>query len=237
MMKILAIIPARSGSKGIPKKNIKLLNNKPLIHYPIKLAKEAEEKDIIVGHLVSTDNKEIASIAKENGGNAPFLRPAALAADDSPVIDTIIHSVNWWEEHHKDTIHSVLILQPTNPLTAIEDISESIRRYLDNQPEANCLISICDAQYVRLPTLYHKKGKYLEQVLKEIDPAARKQALRRLYWRNGAIYISRRDLLLEGRKIIDDGPVYYEMPRARSFAIDDEFDWDMAKFLMGYNRK
>lgn len=232
VMKILAVIPARGGSKGIAKKNIKLFNGRPLIHYAIKLAKGAERSGIIVGHIVSTDDKEIASVAEENEGNVPFLRPKELATDDSPVIDTIIHAVNRWQEHHKDAIDSVLILQPTNPLTAIEDVTNSVKHYLDNQPEAKCLISICDAQHIRLGTLYHKKGEYLEQILKEIDPVVKRQALKGLYWRNGAVYIIRRDLLLEGGKIIDDNPLYYEMPRARSVAIDDDFDWDMAEFLM-----
>ena len=233
-VRMIAIIPARGGSKGIPKKNIKLLNNKPLIYYAIKLANEAKKRDIIVGHIVSTDNEEIASIARDNGGNVPFLRPKELATDDSPVIDTIIHAVNWWEEHHKDTIHSILILQPTNPLTAIEDIAESVKYYLDNQPEAKSLITVCDAQHVRLPTLYHKNGRYLQQVLKEMDPIVKRQALRRLYWRNGAIYITRRDLLLKDRKVIDENPLYYEMPRERSIAIDDKFDWDVAELLIGH---
>jgi len=236
-VKLLAIIPARCGSKRIPQKNIKLLNNKPLIYYAIKLANEAKKRDIIVGHIVSTDNEEIASIARDNGGNVPFLRPAELATDDSPVVDTVIHGVNWWEKHHKDTIHSILILQPTNPLTAIEDVTNSVRCYSDNQPEAKSLITVCDAQHVRLPALYHKKGKYLEQVKKDIDPVVRRQSLKRLYWRNGAIYITRRDLLLKGREVIDENPLYYEMPKVRSLAIDDEFDWDMAEFLVDYNKK
>jgi CMP-N,N'-diacetyllegionaminic acid synthase len=233
--KIVAIIPARGGSKGIPHKNIKALNGRPLIHYAIELARAAQKKGVILDHIVSTDSEEIASKAKEIGGNVPFLRPQELANDNSPVIDTIIHALKWWEESHKDVIHSVLLLQPTNPLTALKDIEDSIKHYLNNQPNAKCLISICDAQHVRLSTLYHKKGKYLEQLLKEIDPVARRQTLRELYQRNGAVYITRRDLLLEERKIINENPLFYTMPRERSVAIDDIFDWLLAEFLL--NRK
>jgi CMP-N,N'-diacetyllegionaminic acid synthase len=231
--KILAVIPARSGSKGIPHKNIKPLNGKPLIHYAIALAGRAQRKGIIVGHIVSTDSKRIASIARRGGGNVPFLRPRELATDASPVVETVIHAVKWWEEHNKETLHSVLILQPTNPLTAPEDIEGAVRQYLDNQPKAKCLVSVCDAQHVRLPTLYYKKGEYLEQALPQLDPAARRQSLRRLYWRNGAVYIVRRDLLLKKRKIMSENPCCYEMPRARSVAIDDLFDWWLAELLMG----
>ncbi len=233
---IVAIIPARGGSKGIPRKNVKLLNGKPLIYYPIELAAEAERRGIIIDHIVSTEDTEIASTAKENGGKVPFLRPRELAADDFPVIDTIIHGINWWEEYHKNTIHSVLILQPTNPLTSIQDIDGAVGYYLHNQPEAKCLISICDAQHVRIPSLYYKKGKYLQQVSKETDPAARRQAVRKLYWRNGAIYIVRRDFLLNKRVLIDKTPIYYEMPRLRSLAIDDAFDWTLAEFLINHEK-
>jgi len=235
--KILAIIPARSGSKGIPRKNIKSFNGKPLIHYAIALAAKVQRKGLIVGHIVSTDSKRIASIARKSGGNAPFLRPRELATDDSPVVETVMHTVKWWEEHNRSIIHSVLILQPTNPLTAAEDIEGAVRQYLDNQPKARCLISVCDAQHIRLPALYYKKGKYLEQAVRQLDPASRRQSLRRLYWRNGAVYIVRRDLLLKKRKIMSENPCCYEMPKARSVAIDDVLDWRVAEWLMNRGRR
>lgn len=235
-MKILAIIPARSGSKGISKKNIKLFNRKPLIYYSIRLAQEAEKRGIIVDHIVSTDDEETASVAKEMGENVPFLRPRELATDDSAVIDTVIHAVCWWEQYHKDVLHSVLLLQPTNPLTTLKDIEDSIECYLDNQPGARCLISVCDAQHLRLSTLYHKKDRCLEQLLKETDPVARRQSLERLYQRNGAIYIARRDLLLTEHRIVNESPLFFEMPRFRSISIDDTFDWDIAGFLMEHNK-
>lgn len=235
--KIVAIIPARGGSKGIPNKNIKLFNGKPLIHYAIELARAAQRKGIIFDHIVSTDSEEIASIAKEMEGNVPFLRPAELATDGSAVVDTAIHAVNWWEKNHGDTIHSILILQPTNPLTAGEDIKNSVKHYLDNQPEAKCLISVCDAQHIRLSSLYHEKGKYLEQIFKDVDPSERRQTLKKLYWRNGAVYITRRDLLLKEQKIISEIPLSYTMPRDRSVAIDDIFDWNLAELLIKRSAK
>jgi len=187
---------------------------------------------VVFDHIISTDSEQIASIAKEREGNVPFLRPAELANDDSAVVDTVIHAVNWWEKNHGDNIHSILILQPTNPLTDAEDVESSIRHYLGNQPEANCLISVCDAQHIRLSTLYHEKGKYLDQLLKDVNPVERRQALKNLYWRNGAVYITRRDLLLGERRIINENPLFYMMPRERSVAIDDIFDWLLGEFLM-----
>jgi len=231
-MNILAIIPARSGSRGIPNKNINSFNGKPLIFYAIELARKAEKRGLITGHIVSTDSEQIASIAKEAGGNVPFLRPGELATDSSAVVGTAVHAVKWWEQSHSEVLHSFLLLQPTNPLTIPEDIEKSVGYYLENQPDARCLISVCVAQHLRLSTLYHKKGPYLEQLLQDIDPLVARQAVSRLYQRNGAIYITRRDLLLTEGKIIDGRPLFYEMPRSRSIAIDDTFDWDLAEFLM-----
>jgi len=235
--KIIAIIPARGGSKGIPHKNIKSFNGKPLIHYAIELAKEAQRKGVICDHIVSTDSEEIASIAKEVEGNVPFLRPTELATDGSAVVDTAIHAVNWWENNRGDTIHSIIILQPTNPLTVVEDVENSIRHFLENQPEARCLVSVCDAQHIRLSSLYHEKDMHLEQVFKDMDPAERRQAIKKLYWRNGAVYIARRDLLLKEKKIISETPLFYTMPRERSVAIDDIFDWNIAELFINRTDK
>jgi len=224
-MKILAIIPARGGSKRLPDKNIKLLNGKPLIYYPIELAIQAEQKGLIIGHIVSTDDEKIASVAKEAGGNLSFLRPSELASADSNVVDTAIHAVNWWQDNHDEMIDSVLLLQPTSPLTTIEDIEKAMKRYI--QQQAKCLISVCKARKGQLSTAYREKGEYLEQVFADSGQFAGE-----FYWRNGGIYITRCDLLFGKRVLIDESPMFYEMPRLCSVAIDDMFDWIIAECLM-----
>ena len=229
---ILAVIPARGGSKGIPGKNIKLLGGRPLISYAVRLAKAAEDKKIITDHIVSTDSSKIARIARRYGANVPFLRPKKIAGDRSLVIHTVIHAVLWWEMTHKRKVHSVLLLQPTHPLTTVRDVETALRLYTAGQPDAKCLISICDAQNIRLSTLYYKRGLRLEQVVKGIKPTTRRQDQRSTYWRNGGIYITRRDLLLKAHKIIDGHPLFYEMPRSRSIDLDDMFDWMVAECLL-----
>jgi CMP-N-acetylneuraminic acid synthetase len=224
-MKILAIIPARGGSKRLPDKNIKLLNGKPLIYYPIELAIQAEQKGLITGHIVSTDDEKIASVAKEAGGNVSFLRPSELANDDSNVADTAIHAVNWWQDNHGEIIDSVLLLQPTSPLTSIDDIEMATGKYTEHQ--AKCLISVCKAKSGQLSAVYREKGEYLEQVFADSGQFAGE-----FYWRNGGIYITRCDLLFGKRVFIDESPMFYEMPRLRSVAIDDMFDWIIAECFM-----
>lgn len=235
--KILAIIPARGGSKGLPKKNIRLLGCKPLIYYPIRLAREMQKRGLISGHIVSTDSREIASVAKRYGGNVPYLRPKNLATDKSLVVDTIIYTTAaQWEKENSCKVHSVLLLQPTHPLTPVKDLEKAIRHYLNNQPKTKCLVSIAEAQNFRPSTLYYKKGKYLEQVLKGVNPTTRRQNLRITYWRNGGIYITRRDLIFGERKVIDESPLYYEMSRFCSVDIDDIFDLAFANFLLKYSK-
>lgn len=232
---ILAIIPARGESKGIARKNVKLFNGRPLIDYVIKLARELEKQRIITDHLVSTESEEIASIAHNCGGKIPFLRPNELATDTSLVVDTIIHAVKWWEHKKNDTIHSILLLQPTSPLTTTEDVKKAVKCYYDNQPEAKCLISVCQAEKMRISTLYYKNEKFLEQVNKGLNPTEIRQKAKKVYWRNGSIYISRKDLILEEKRVIDDNPLFYEMPQWRSISIDDMFDWKLGEFLMRHN--
>lgn len=225
VMKILAIIPARSGSKRLPNKNIRRLNGKPLIHYPIELAIQAEKKGLIIGHIVSTDDEKIVSVAKEAGGNISFIRPANLAGDDSNVVDTAIHAVNWWQDNHDEMIDSVLLLQPTSPLTTIEDIEKALGHYIQHQ--AKCLISVCKAKRGQLNTVYCEKGYYLEKVFTDSRKFSGE-----FYWRNGGIYITRCDLLFGKRVFIDESPIFYEMPRLRSVAIDNMFDWIIAECFM-----
>jgi CMP-N-acetylneuraminic acid synthetase len=231
-MKILAIIPARVGSKRLPNKNIRRLNGKPLIHYPIELAILAEKKGLIIGHIVSTDDEKTASIAKEAGGNISFIRPANLAGDDSKVVDTAIHAVTWWQDNHHEKIDSVLLLQPTSPLTTIEDIEKAIGLYI--QHHAKCLISVCKAQHFISNALYQADGINLKQIFINENQSGAGQGLQQLYLRNGGIYISRCSLLFEKKVFIDENPLFYEMPRLRSVAIDDMFDWILAEALIQY---
>jgi CMP-N-acetylneuraminic acid synthetase len=115
--KIIAIIPARGGSKGLPRKNIKLLLGKPLVAWTIEQAKNSKYVNKVV---VSTEDKEIAEISRGYGAEVPFLRPKELARDDSPTIDAILHALNWFEESG-EYFDIVVLLEPTSPLRDVED--------------------------------------------------------------------------------------------------------------------
>src|SRR3989344_6984464 len=120
-MKVLAVIPARGGSKGIPKKNIKLLAEKPLIAYPIELAKSIPEISKVI---VSTDSEEIAEIARKHGAEIPFIRPKELAEDETPTLPVLQHAVTSLEEKENWKADLVILLYPTSPFLSKERVTE-----------------------------------------------------------------------------------------------------------------
>jgi CMP-N-acetylneuraminic acid synthetase len=126
----LGVIPARGGSKGIKDKNIRSVAGRPLIAYTIEAARASVELDACI---VSTDSERIAAVAIECGGSVPFMRPAELARDESPTVDTLIHAVTWYEGEHSIRIHAVVVLQPTAPLRTAEDIDASIRLFKEGR--------------------------------------------------------------------------------------------------------
>ena len=217
-MKIVGIIPARCGSKGIPKKNIKPLNGKPLIAYTIESAL-ASNLDRVV---VSTDCEEIAKVSKEYGAEV-MLRPAHLAEDKTPTLPVLQDVVTRLEEE----FDAVMTLQPTSPLRTSKHINEAIELF-ESDKEADSLVSVVEVPHNYLPEkLMSYDGKYL---IGNSEPK-RRQEVSTMYARNGAaIYITKTEKLSEhifGGKILP-----YFMSKANSFDIDDIEDWEVVECLI-----
>ena len=140
--RVLAVITARGGSKGLPQKNIRPLAGKPLIAYTIDTASQARLLDRTV---VSTDDQQIAEIARQHGAETPFLRPPQLATDDISVYPALAHAVQWLEEHEDYHPDYVMLLQPTSPLRTVEDIDNSIMIALEK--DADGVVSLCEAKH------------------------------------------------------------------------------------------
>jgi CMP-N-acetylneuraminic acid synthetase len=217
---ILGIIPARGGSKGIPDKNIYLLNRKPLICYTI----EAVEQSNLCAVVVTTDSEAILRNS-HHSTNKEFLyviRPLHLAKDDTPMLPVIQHAL---KEYGKP-VDAVMILQPTSPLRTVEDINESIRLFSEGKSE--CLVSVCDG--IHPIKSYDATG---EPLMKQIPYD---KHLYRCYTRNGAIFISTIGLINSG-KIFNDKPLLYLMPKTRSIDIDYQVDMEMAEALLRRNEQ
>lgn len=221
---ILGIIPARRRSKGIPEKNIKLLNGKPLIFYTIKEALKSKFLDEVV---VSTEDKKIAKIAKNYGAKV-IKRPRELARDTTPTIDVILHVLDVLEgKNYKPDI--VVLLQPTSPLRKADHIDSAIDLFL----RKNCdfLVSVCQTK--KPPHWWFKiERDYMKPILSYKGPTKRRQDLPKTYIPNGAIYISTPEKLRKSSNYFNGRTVPYIMSLEESIDIDDELDFLLAEILM-----
>ncbi len=221
---MIALIPARGGSKGLPGKNIKLLNGVPLIAYTIKAAMNAK---FITRVIVSTDSDEIATIASAFGAEVPFMRPNYLANDTSAAIDTYLFTIDELEKRNKITIEEVIILLPTSPLRTSEDINNAISIFKEKKAES--VISYTEEHH---PISWHK---YINEELKfeNIFPPniKNRQELKNTYYPNGSIYIFTKNTLKNGNYYPENSFAYI-MPRNRSVDIDSIEDFQYAEFLI-----
>lgn len=219
----MGVIPARGGSKGIPKKNIVKLRGKPLIYYTINAALESKNLDRFI---VSTDDKEIARISKNNGAEV-MMRPKYLARDDTPTIPVIRYVIKELEKsnYHPDF---VMILQPTTPMRTSLDIDSSINMMIKSR--ANSLVSVCLTK--EIPYWMYKIKKGRTKPLMKTKKAYRRQNLPLIYKKNGAISIARTPYLMKKDSIFDKDSIAFVMPPERSIDIDEPSDLNKAEMLM-----
>ena len=191
--KILGIITARGRYKGIPKKNIKKLAGKPLILYTIDAALNS---NLLTRCIVSTDDQTIAHIAEENGAEIPFIRPSQLAEDNSKTVDVLIHAITWLRNHDMEYDY-ILILQPTSPLRTSDDIDNCIRKIVDM--DADSIMSMYELSNFSLEKLKKIDNDTILPLIREEGKQSNpRQNLGRIYKRNGAIYLTRTNLIMEG---------------------------------------
>lgn len=221
---ITAFIPARGGSKGIPKKNIKEFAGRPLMAFTIAAARRSSYIDNVV---VTTDSEEIAKVALRYGAEVPFLRPAELAQDNSKTIDAIVHARNSMEALGRPCDVAVL-LQPTSPLRRASEIDRAIETFFDH----GCmgLASVCEAH--EKPVLLRRldASGVLHPLLPVLSTVRRQDMPE--YWRvDGAIYINKSsDLTLATS--FNDNPIGFVMPEMRSSDIDTFDDFELAEQLV-----
>lgn len=226
-MRVLGLIPARAGSKGVPQKNIRLLLGKPLLQYSIDSALAARSLARVV---VSTESEEIAEIARRCGAEVPFTRPAELAEDNSPTLPVVIHALRTLEAQG-DRFDAVCLLQPTCPLRRADDIDACVE--LLRRSGADAVLSVLE-----VPARYHPHWTFLADRDGSLRPAAdaalpsRRQDLAPAVHRDGSIYLTRRDVVLEQGSLYGARLVGFRMDPDRSVNIDDLDDWARAERLM-----
>lgn len=220
---MLALIPARGGSKGLTNKNIKLLNGKPLIAYSIEAANTSNGVSRVI---VSTDSKEIAGIAQEYGAEVPFLRPDKLAKDETKSIDVYKYVLNELHRREGRFYDEFMILQPTSPLREAEDIDNAINLFIAKN--ADSVISYCQEHH---PIKWHKfitpDGKF-SNIFE--DSISNRQEERPTYFPNGAIYIFKSDLIFKDLYYSENSYAYI-MDRNKSVDIDTIEDFEYAEWI------
>lgn len=228
-MRVLAIIPARKGSKGVPGKNTYPIAGKPLIGYTIDVALQSRALANIV---ISTDDEAIWQYA-EGIDVTVHKREATLATDTSPVVLTIIEVVHYAEQLFNTTYDAVMLLQPTAPLRETWHITGAIK-LLENNPPYDCLISVVQAGDVHPARMYSIQDGILHSLQPENEQKNR-QELPPVYLRNGSIYLTRRNALLAQQKIMIAPSLAYVMDAKYHLNIDEPRDMLLAKAILENN--
>jgi CMP-N,N'-diacetyllegionaminic acid synthase len=230
-LKILGIIPARSGSKGIPGKNIKLLGGKPLI---VHAALSAVNTTHISRIILSTDSEEIAEIARINNIDVPFIRPKELALDTTPSIDVIIHALQFLKEKG-EYFDAVCLLQPTSPFKPKDFIQKCVQIFIDSN--ADSFVSVLKVPHEFNPHWVFEVNKSGSLVIAtgDKDLIPRRQELPVSYYRDGSIYITKTELLLKENKIIGGNISFIESNQDFYCNLDTMDDWAKAERMISIN--
>lgn len=223
--KVLAIIPARGGSKGIPKKNIKAVSGKPMINYTIEAAKECDYIDKVI---VSTDDEEIAEISMKAGAIVPFLRPDELAVDEAELIDVVMHAVEFYERK-AERYDIIVLLQPTSPLRTSDDLQKALEYYMRKGEKS--LLSISEVSEHPVNMRKFNEENELEKMLGDEGDASE---AKKYYKINGAIFINSMSELSEKTRF-EDNVMGYVLPKEHGIDIDVPEDVVVAEYYLSQN--
>lgn len=225
-LSVLGIIPARGGSKGIPGKNIKLLNGKPLINCTIDAAQTSQVFDRLI---VSTDDSAIAEISRQAGADVPFIRPAELATDEARGRDVLLHAIDWVGKHDK-VYDLVMMLQPTSPLRRASDIIGALELLINKNGKA--VVSVCEVEHHPWWCNTLPEDLSMKDFLPDKALHTNRQQLPPYYRLNGAIYCGYWDFIYANESWYGDETYALVMPRERSIDIDTSLDWELASVLL-----
>ena len=227
----IGIVTARGGSKGIPRKNVLPVAGKPLIAWTIEAALASGRLDRVI---LSTDDEEIAEAGRRFGAEVPFMRPAALAGDNTSSIAVMEHALDWLEQD-SGLPDYILLLQPTSPLRTAADINNAITLASERNSDAVVSVSECSPHPLLARTI--RKDGTLEELLRAEDGYQRRQDLPPAYAINGAIYLNRPGSLRTTRSFIPRGTHAYVMPPERSIDVDTPWELSLADLLLSRKEK
>jgi N-acylneuraminate cytidylyltransferase/CMP-N,N'-diacetyllegionaminic acid synthase len=220
----LILIPARSGSKGIPDKNIKLLGGKPLLAWTAEVLSSANLIASVT--VLSTDSEQYASLGRDLGLLTPFIRPAEYAEDDTSAIAVVLHALQWFEAEYSYIPEKILWLQPTSPFRSVEIIHQAFSML--NKQQADAVVA-CKEIHRNLSTLFYQQNGYLSAVGNNTPMQTTRQQIKPLLTPNGALYLCNTALFLKNKSFYPDKTLPLIMNNIMSLDIDSEEDWVIAQ--------
>jgi len=227
--RILALIPARGGSKGVPRKNIRLVGGKPLIAYTIKTALAAQH--LFHRIIVSTDDEEIATVSEQYGAEVPFMRPVELAGDRVPTIPVAQHAIRFVEQQDNLVLDWVFILQPTDPFRSVKDLEKGLEIALSGPCDSVIsVVRVYETHPIFMKCI--KDNQLINFGIEAPEGTRRQDSEPAVYMSNGAVYLTRRDVVMEQNSIWGTVTRPYIMPVERSINVDSELDLKLIEILM-----
>lgn len=219
--RVLALIPARGGSKGLPGKNTRILCGKPLIAWSIEKAKRSRYLDSVV---VTTDSEEIARVAKAFGAEVPFLRPAEYATETASTYDAIRHALSFMHDRQQREFDYVVLLEPTAPLREDDDIDRMLEKLVSRSDEFDSIVSV--GEVTEHPSIMKRlDGAYVMPLIAELEQTSRRQDNQPAYYPYGIAYIAKITTLLDENTFYCKRCTYYPIKRYQNFDIDDIYDF------------
>ena len=228
-MRILFVITARGGSKGVPRKNITVVGKLPLIAYKIISARKCMyDKRVIV----STEDEEIAATARKYGAEVPFVRPMELATDNASSIDVVMHTINWVKENDTTQYDYICLLEPSSPFASYEDLNKAFA--LMKEKDADTMLGMKETEVSSLfihPLDMEGKLSFFYDSIRNIKRLRRQDQVKE-YTMNGCLYAAKMDYFISNQTFHSTNSVPYIMPQEKSIEIDSMLDYEFAKFLV-----
>ncbi|MCK5504522.1 MAG: acylneuraminate cytidylyltransferase family protein [Thermodesulfovibrionia bacterium] len=230
---ILGIIPARCGSKGLPGKNLREISGEPLIAWSIKRAVSSKYIDRVI---VTTDDHEIADTAKKYGAQVPFLRPEELAGDKTPMLDVVIHAIDFLKDKNM-VFDYIALLEPTSPLRKINDIDRAIEELVNQEEKADGLVSVGEVHLEHPSIMKGIDGGYVKPLEMNSGNITRRQDLDKVFFPYGVIYLVKTEKLIEHGTFYQERTVPYFIERWQNYEIDDIYDFVCIEAVMNHELK
>jgi len=233
-MRILGVIPARGGSKGVPRKNIRPLAGKPLIAYTIEAALSSHVLDDVV---VGTEDPEIAKVAQQYGAQVPFMRPAELASDQAQTHPVVVHCLEFMENHTGKPYDIIVLLQPTTPMRTAQDIQDGVT--LIQSTGADSVVSVTSVEGYHPFRMKRIVGdnqliNLIDQGFEDMRP---RQVLPPVYLRSGDLYIATRATVIDRQTMVGPDSRAIVIPPQRAINIDTERDFMLAEYILSHTEE